>query len=813
MPVRIGRSSAARQTARLPLGLIALLLCLTSRPLAAQSADAEEPTTGGAAPAKDEHATPAPAPSDDEVTSYGAVAVVPTPGARLESRRHARNVHILDAAVLERGRPATMHDALQGRLAGVVINDVQNNPLQPDLQYRGYTASPLVGSPQGLSIYQNGVRINEPFGEVVQWDLVPLFAIDEAQLMPGSNPLYGLNSLGGSLALRLKNGFRNPGTAASALGGSFGRSHAVMEYGGSGGGWGLYAGASVFGEDGFRDVSPSRARQLSSDVRHIGETHELGINVTYADTELYGNGPVPVELLADDRSSVYTYPDITRNTLVLPALDASLDLSDALALSGTLYLRSLRRDTVNGDEGEFETCGAMGVELLCDEDGEVLETTTGVSVPAPAADTAYDALFNTSDTEALGAGGSLQLLVDRALAGHDNQLLVGASYDGAAVEFSQRAELGQLTPDRGVSRRGVSLGGDAFRTGVKIRNHHMGVYASDTFDLMRELSLTASARLNWARIEMADQLGSALDGEHDFVRVNPAAGASYTPIEPLTFFASYAEANRAPSAAELACADPDQPCRLPNAFIADPPLDQVVSRGVEVGVRGRHGPTRRPELRWSLAGHLTRNSDDILFVAGSRVGTGYFRNAGETQRLGVEADLSAQLGVLELFASYALLIATYETALQLPGHAHPESIPQGSDDDGDGEGGFIAVSPGDRIPGLPTHSARVGARVHPGERLVLGVSSRALSGQYLRGDEANLLSPLSGYVVVDANASYRLVDSLSLFIEARNVLDAEYETFGVVADPSEVIPALSTPRFVSPGPPLGIWVGVQLENR
>ena len=144
--------------------------------------------------------------------------ITPAPGARIEIEKVPRNVQRLDAEALALDQPLDLADVLNARLGSATLNDVQNNPLQPDLQYRGFTASPLLGTPQGIAVYQNGVRINEPFGDVVQWDLIPQFAIGEVQLIPGANPVYGLNALGGSLVLRMKDGFRNPGYRVQARG-------------------------------------------------------------------------------------------------------------------------------------------------------------------------------------------------------------------------------------------------------------------------------------------------------------------------------------------------------------------------------------------------------------------------------------------------------------------------------------------------------------------------------------------------------------------------------------------------------------------
>jgi outer membrane receptor protein involved in Fe transport len=421
----------------------------------------------------------------------------------------------------------------------------------------------------------------------------------------------------------------------------------------------------------------------------------------------------------------------------------------------------------------------------------------------------YDALYNTTHTASDGYGGSLQVSVDERLASRPNQLVAGASYDGSHVGFGQRAELGRLTPERGVKGAGVFLEGAGFRTALAVENQALGIYATDTFTLADPFALNVSARFNWIDTELEDRLGDALTGSHTFARVNPALGFTYTPIAALTAFVGYGESNRAPSAAELACADPGQPCRVPNAFIADPPLRQVVSRSVELGLRGHAGSRRRPWLEGSLAGFGARNSDDILFVAGSHVGTGYFGNAGTTQRIGLELSLAGHLGRLfEWYAAYTLLRATFESPLELPGDANPGAHLSGSDG-----ARVIDVEKGDRIPGLPVHSAKVGVTLAPLDRLELGISAIAHSSQPYRGDEANLLGPVAGYVVLNAQASYRVFDPMTLLVKAQNLLDHRYETFGVLANPSEVLPSASNPRFLTPGAPLGVWAGIIVSER
>ena len=131
----------------------------------------------------------------------------------------------------------TLPDLMERSFDSVNINQSQGNPYQPDINFRGFTGSPLLGTPPGLSVFQDGVRINTPFGDTVNWDLIPNSAISTITLIPGSNPVFGLNTLGGAIAVTTKNGFDFPGFVAQGYGGSFNRAAGDIEYGGSATGW------------------------------------------------------------------------------------------------------------------------------------------------------------------------------------------------------------------------------------------------------------------------------------------------------------------------------------------------------------------------------------------------------------------------------------------------------------------------------------------------------------------------------------------------------------------------------------------------
>ena len=217
------------------------------------------------------------------------VGVTPLPGAGVDRDRVPGIVSRIDGAELTERGASSFADALHERLGAVTLEGSTTNLFQPTLRFRGFTASPLLGLPQGIAVYQNGVRVNEPFGDTVQFDLLPQFAIQQAQLSAGADPAYGLNAMGGALALQLKDGFTHTGFRGEFSGGAFGRTQAVAEYGANNGAWAFYAGASHFAEEGWRDESPSRVTQAFADVGYRSRSVDAGVSFTYADTDLTGN--------------------------------------------------------------------------------------------------------------------------------------------------------------------------------------------------------------------------------------------------------------------------------------------------------------------------------------------------------------------------------------------------------------------------------------------------------------------------------------------------------------------------------------------
>jgi outer membrane receptor protein involved in Fe transport len=244
--------------------------------------------------------------------------------------------------------------------------------------------------------------------------------------------------------------------------------------------------------------------------------------------------------------------------------------------------------------------------------------------------------------------------------------------------------------------------------------------------------------------------------------------------------------------------DVDFECRLPNAFLADPPLEDVVSSSYEIGARGFLG-----DIAYSAGIFHTTNRDDILFQTTGRA-TGLFANVDETQRVGFESRLSGQLSNLNWTFAYSYVDATFEdnfSALS-PNHAFADSE------------GEILVQSGDRIPGIPQNQVKLLTNYRVTERFGLGLDVVNNSDQHLRGDESNQLEPVDGYTVVNFRARYQVTDQFQVFAMVNNVFEEEFETFGLLGEePNEVevpiIEDLTVPLFLGPAPPRAGFLGVR----
>jgi outer membrane receptor protein involved in Fe transport len=748
--------------------------------------------TASAPPSKQQQAPPT---FGETIEVVGAT---PVHGLGIDRNKIPGNVQTATGDALTRTGGTSVGEQINLAIPSVYVNEATTNPFQPDLQFRGFVGSPLLGLPQGLAVYQNGVRLNEPFGDTVNWDLLPANAIAGLNLMPGSNPLFGLNALGGAVSVQTKTGFSHPGHDVTVSGGSFGRYLVEAGSGGNNGRLSYFAAGTALTEDGWRDFSASRLGQLFGDVEWRSGSTTLNGTVTTGVNRLIGNGAAPIQLLEEDRSAIFTYPDETETNMTLLTFRAQHNRGPAVSVDGMFYYRRVSLDTFNGDDSDYDECEDDDFgELLCADEGEgdPVVNQFGDFIPVDD-DDELNGTNNTSGRRSNGWGGALQATVTRPLSGRPNHFVAGVSIDGGATDYEADTEIARLTADRGT----VGIGQFDQEAVVRLESTvlHTGLYAANFFSVVPRLTLMGAARFNYSDVALRDQVGTALDGDHEFSRFNPAAGLTYELARGATAYGSFSVSSRVPAPSELSCADPADPCRLPNAFVADPPLEQVVARTWEGGLRGR-----RRGVAWNASVFSTAANDDILFISsGPLTNTGHFQNVGDTRRRGLELGASGSRDRIRWDVAYSFISARFDSLLTLSSPNHPDEV--------DGE---IEVEEGSRIPGVPQHNFKVNLEGSVG-RLTAGGNVLIASSQYLRGDEANLLPALDGYTVVNVSANYAIAPHVALTARVTNLFDSAYSTFGLLGEADEVLgDDYEDPRFVSPGAPRAAWVGLRFSFR
>lgn len=724
------------------------------------------------------------------------ISTTPLPSIGLPLEQIPSNVQTVKGQDIQHQQSLGLADFMANNLNGVNVNETQNNPFQPDVNYHGFAASPLLGTPQGLSVYQDGVRVNEAFGDVVNWDLIPKNAILGISLMPGSNPVFGLNTLGGALSVQTKSGLDSPGFRTQAYAGSWGRRAIEAEAGGklnNGAHW--FVAANGFKEDGWRNFSPSDVRQLFGKFGWVGEKTDFEVSYTGADNELTGNGFQPEVLLNTlGRRSIYTKPDQTKNQFNMLNAKAGYWLSDDTYLSSNVYYRSNRTKTLNGDLNDDYEAGAD---------------------PNTDPDEFYSGVNNRTSSRQNSFGGTVQASFKGDLAGHANQLTTGATYDQGNIKFNQSEQFGDLSTDRGV----VSVLAPDETVNLKGKTKSYGIFATDTFSFTDRLSMTASGRYNHTHVKNDDLIlpsgTGSLTGDQTFQRFNPAIGLAYSLSSSLNFYGGYNEGSRAPSSVEIACSDPAAPCKLPNAMAGDPPtLKQVVAKTWEAGVRGKLSQ----ELTWSAGVYRATNENDIQFIAAGTNGAGYFKNVGETLRQGLDLGLQAKLSNMRWSIGYSYIDATYQSPFEIANSVNSASFNNGSDE-------VISVSKGNYLAGIPKHQFKVRGEYDVLPSWTVGANVVAYSSQFLRGNENNrdAQGKASGYAILNLDTRYSFGNSgWQLFAKVNNVFDTDYVTGGILgrnafSQPNAQFDAATDSddwtkaKFVALGAPRAGWIGVSYE--
>jgi len=695
-------------------------------------------------------------------------------------------------------------DVLEDKATSITTHAAQNNRLQPDIQYRGFVASPLLGLSQGLSVYQNGVRLNEAFGDTVNWDLMPASSVRKLEIIGGSNPAFGLNSIGGSLRLQTHTGFSKTGGSLAVTAGRFGARDYALQWGGRGNEWGAFVAIDAAEESGWREHSDSEALSVYGALSWRGVASELDLFFNLADSRLKGNGAVPEALLRERRTAVFTHPDQTENRLAMSSLSFRRQFARG-RLDVTAFYRDLETVTFNGDGSEYEECGESDGES---DEGEV----EGASVAyegflcgdndAPILDNngrwvseRFNAINNRSQRPQESYGMTAQWTHDLTWAGTAHQLAVGVDSFRGDTRFRSTTEFAELTASRGTTTTNLfDADGDTL---LNTERETWSIFLADHIEISPSLDAQAALRYHRTRVRGRDPSGQrpALEGNHRFEDVNASLGVLWRGGEAWSLYLNGQTAVRTPTPVELACSHPEAPCRLPNAFLADPPLDATEALSVELGVRGQLGVVNH----YRLGVFSITVEDDIVFqtTGGVSSNQGFFQNATDTRRQGVEFELDIAFDTIQAYVRYSYLDATFEKPFFSSSPNNPSATQ-----------GVLSVNAGDRIPLSPRHNFKTGLLWQFAKRWNIGVDYRYQSGVHLRGDEANIDSPTRSAGVMDFHLRADINKHLFTELRLENAFDARYETFGLYGEADEVIENIDdeTGRFLGPAAPRMWWL-------
>jgi outer membrane receptor protein involved in Fe transport len=730
-----------------------------------------------------------------------------TAGSGIDVDKVPSGVNAFGTAQIQRTGSLNIADALQQQVPGVVVNDVSGNPFQPNVEFRGFVASPVNGTPQGLAVYQNGVRINEAFGDTVNWDLIPTAAIRSVTVVT-NNPAFGLNALGGAVNVLMKDGFNYQGAEIDTMGGSFGRVQGSVQWGRKVDDFAVYGALEGLHDNGFRNFSQSDVRRFYGDVGYRNDGNEFHVNMGVADNKFGASATVPVELLQQYWGATYTTPQITTNRVGYLNFTGKVEATPTWTVEGWARVRVLDHKAVDGNPSGAQPCGADPTELCFGSNSTPANGLNGVQLANPFDPGAVLGEIDRTKTRSTTMGATLQATNTDQLFGHINHFMVGASFDSSVTRFSANAELGTIGPNYVVAGGGISLGqsGDPVSIGpvdLRATNQYTGLYALDTFDVTNAFSITGGGRFNVANLRLEDQIGTALNGNDTYTRFNPIVGATYKITPELTAYAGYSEANRAPTPLELGCADPAHPCIIAAFLVSDPPLKQVVSRTYEAGLRGARD-LNIGTLSWKLGAFRATNSDDILAIPSPVLqGFGYFQNVGSTRRQGIEAQVNLTSKTLQLYASYALVDARFLDTLQV-GSNSPFA-------DADGN---VQILPGNRIPGVPRNRIKAGIDYSITDAFKVGGDALFVGSQNYVGDESNQARRLPSYAVFNLHASYQIDKTFQIYARADNIFDNRYATYGTFFD-TGAVPNFASgapftdPRSISPARPRAFYAGLR----
>ncbi len=502
----------------------------------------------------------------------------------------------------------TIQEVLQYQ-TGVVLYDQVGNDFQSTVDMRGFNGQPVTTT----TVFVDGVRINEPDFNTINFDLIPIEDIERMEILPGTATVFGRNALGGVINITTKRGrTEGPHFGVSLGGGSFNRqkygfsTDGVLPFGNLD----YYFNVTRELTDGYRDASGGRITRLAGKLGYrLGDDTDATLSYSHVLDHLKQAGSLPLSLLHVDRKANFTPGDFTDSNLNLVALNLrqKLPVGFSLAVNG-FYRNNDQEGFVRGQTSE-----------------SLLQTQLG------------------------SGGGIAQLTHEGAILARKNLATLGFEYTRNQFDITN---CGLFSANQALTSCGAS--GIDFLTKQFTKENVMGSYLTDSFTLFEPLVLSAGFRYDWDNLNFTDKLDSTLSDEKTYHRFNPKAGLVYTPVKNLSFSFSYSEGIRIPTVSELFAQGP---------FGSNPDLLPMTSRNFEIGASGRWADW----LETTLALFYMPVKDEILFVVTDPINFfGRNENISRTLRKGVEFSLKGHYKQwIDAFINYTATRATFETDVLL----------------------------------------------------------------------------------------------------------------------------------------------------
>lgn len=725
-----------------PLAVASLLFCTTS--LAAQRPDSVRIDTLP-------HARTLP-------TLESVARITPVAGPGVGSGVPAR-VQVLGPDEFRAFQPRILPNALH-TVAGFSAYDDLGSPYKLNLSTRGFVASPVVGVPQGVAVFLDGVRMNEPEASQVNFDLLPMDAVERIEVLSGNGSLLGRNALGGAINLVTARGTGPTSGALEMSAGSFGAARGEGHIAGraqDGVDW--YLGGDYNREGGWREATGDAGYQGFVNLGKTGARGGVRLQAFYSRDSAATAGSLPESVIGVRPDSNLSAGDYENLWAAQGALQAYRQMGTG-RLAATFYVRRHRAARFNANQ--FDDPDAFGISY---------NTSVGL----------------TTDYRWVVALDAVTLLSLRA----------GVDAEAARVSIDIFADSTKF----GVGRTQT--------TEARSSLWDVAPFAAADLTLGR-FTLSAGARFDVVRIPFHNVLNPAGDTVASYDRFNPRLGVAVDAGRGVVVFASWGQAFRAPAVIENACADPQAPCPLPFALGDDPPLQPVKATTIEAGIRYQSGA-------FSLNGSAYRTdvTNDIFltpFGAEEPTGStidGYFINLPRTRHAGIEASITyAPRAGNSLYVNYARTRATFESGAVLlssraagPADADPVNNPFPTSN---------VVIAGDRFPLVPNQQLQFGGAARLGP-VTVGANGRYMGTQFLRGDEANVTAPLPGYFVADGRVSVTVAKRWEIIGVLTNVLQNRSAVFGTY-NVNEGNPGGRTvERFLTPGAPRTFRVSIRTE--